>query len=275
MSGLLESCDSADEALQRARIAAHGDRSRRIRSWRADQGGREGVRPPLLVGAERDQPDPGRRRGGPPLLGLRRQALPRLRVAARQRLDRLPASEAHRGDQGAGRAALHDRAADGDRAALAARAPARRGHARQPEDVVLHERRRRGERERDQGRALGHRPPQDHRPLPQLPRRDRRRDHAHRRSPPLACRAGAARRRAHARPLHVPLPGRPSRSLPGLHRRAAPRGDPPVRGRAHRRRRDPGDRRRHERDHRPARRLPAVDQRDLRPARDPADPATR
>ena len=81
-------------------------------------GGREGVRPPLLVGAERDQPDPGRRRRGPPLLGLRGQALPRLRLAARQRLDRLRAPEADRRDQGAGGEALHDRPADGDRAAL-------------------------------------------------------------------------------------------------------------------------------------------------------------
>ena len=204
-----------------------------------------------MVGAERDRPDPRGRRRRPPLLGLRRQALPRLRLAARQRLDRLRASEADRGDQGAGREALHDRAADGDGATLTARAPARRGHAREPEDVVLHERRRRGERERDQGRPLGHRPPQDHRPLPQLPRRDGRRDHAHRRSAALARRAGAAGRRAHARPLHVPLPGRASRSVSRLHRRAAPRGDPPVRGRAHRRRGDPRDGRRHERESSP------------------------
>ena len=51
---------------------------------RPDQGGREGVRPPLLVGAERDRPDSRRRCRGPPLLGLRRQALPRLRLAARE-----------------------------------------------------------------------------------------------------------------------------------------------------------------------------------------------
>ena len=44
-----------------------------------------------------------------------------------------------------------------------------------------------------------------------------------------------------------------------------------VRGRAHRRRRDPRDGDRHERDHRPAGRLPPVDPRGLRPARDPAD----
>ena len=48
---------------------------------------------------------------------------------------------------------------------------------------------------------------------------------------PLGGRAGHPRRRAHARPVHVPLPRRPSRSVPGLHGRAAPRGDPPVRGR--------------------------------------------
>ena len=42
---------------------------------------------------------------------------------------------------------------------LRAGAAARGGHARRPDDVVLHERRRRGERERDQARALGDRPP--------------------------------------------------------------------------------------------------------------------
>ena len=62
----------------------------------------------------------------------------------------------------------------------------------------------------------------------------RRLDHAHRRPAPLARRAGHPRRRAHARPVHLPLPGRPSRSVPGLHRRAAPRGDPDVRGRRRR-----------------------------------------
>ena len=45
-------------------------------------------------------------------------------------------------------------------------------------------------------------------------------------------------------PVHVPLSGRSSRSLPGLHGRTASRGDPPVRGAGDRRRRDPraGDR---------------------------------
>ena len=185
-----------------------------------------------MVGAGLARPDRRRGRRGTLLLGLRRQALPRLRVAARQRLDRPPAPEGGRGDQGAGRQALHDRPADGDRAALDARAAARRGDAGRPPDVVLHERRRRGERERDQARALVHRPPQDHRALPL----------ATTARPPAAitltgdprrwpAEPGHPRRRADARPVHVPLPGRPSRPVPGLHRRAAPRGDPPVRGR--------------------------------------------
>ena len=41
-----------------------------------------------------------------------------------------------------------------------------RGDAGRPALLVLHERRRRGERERDQARALGHRPPQGDRALP-------------------------------------------------------------------------------------------------------------
>ena len=94
---------------------------------------------------------------------------------------------------------------------------------------------------------------------------------AHRRPAPLARRAVDPGRRAHVRPVHVPLPRRAPRPVPRLHGRAAPRGDPPVRGRAHRRRGDPRDGDRDERDHRPARRLPAVDPRGLRPARDPAD----
>ncbi len=78
----------------------------------------------------------------------------------------------------------------------------------------------RGERERDQARALVHGPPEDRRALPQLPRRHRRLDRAHRRPAPLAGRAGDPRRRADARPVHLSLPGRPPRPLPRLHRRA-------------------------------------------------------
>ena len=130
---------------------------------------------------------------------------------------RPPASEARRGDQGAGRQS----SARSARRWRTSRAPSSRGCSPRSRratsaDVVLHERRRRGERERDQARALVHRPPQDHRPLPLLPRRHRRRDHADRRPAPLARRARHPRRRAHVRPVHVPLPRRPPRPVPGL-----------------------------------------------------------
>ena len=68
-----------------------------VRSKRTNLGAQivddEGVRPLLLVGAGRDPSDRSRRRGGTALLGLRRQALPRLRVTARQREHRPPAPE--------------------------------------------------------------------------------------------------------------------------------------------------------------------------------------
>ena len=238
----------------------------------ADRRGREGVRPLLVVGTEPDQPDRGRGCGRPALLGLRRQALPRLRLPARQRQHRPPASENRPGDQGPGRPALHDRPADGERVALAARADARGGDARRPLRLLLHERRRRGQRERREARPARHRPRQDHRALQVVPRSDERRRHAHRRSSPLGCRAGHAGRRPDVRPVHVSLSRRSSRPLPGVHGRTAPRGDPRVRGRAHGRRGDPRDRDGDERHHPAARRLSAGDPRGVRPPRDTAHP---
>ena len=85
--------------------SGHGDDGEQLSARAADRRGREEARPLLVVGAGRDQPDRGRGRRGQALLGLRRQAVPRLRVAARQRLDRLRPPEGRRGDQGAGRAA--------------------------------------------------------------------------------------------------------------------------------------------------------------------------
>ena len=111
-----------------------------------------------------------------------------------------------------------------------ARPDAGRGDAGRSLRLVLHERRRRGERERGQARPHGHRPPQDHRAVPLLPRRHARRRLAHGRSPPLARRAGHGGRRPRVRPLHLPLPRRPPRPVPGVHRCAAPRGDPPYEG---------------------------------------------
>ena len=145
-----------------------------------------------------------------------------------------------------------------------------------PEDVVLHERRRRGERERDQARALVHRPPQGDRPLPLLPRRDRA---ARSRSPAIRA-AGTPSRASRAScacSTRTPTAARPGIPIRAPSARGAPHLEEILQyeGAAHRRRRDPRDRRRHERRHRPAGRLPAVDPRDVRPARDPADPATR
>ena len=139
--------------------------------------------------AERDQPDRSRRRRGT-LLGLRRQRYldfasqlvnvsighqhPKVITAIKEQAER----------------SVHDRAADGERVTPAPGPAARGGHARRPVDVVLHERRRRGERERDQARTLVHGPAQDRRALPLLPRRHRRRDHADRRPAPLAAEPG-------------------------------------------------------------------------------------
>ena len=62
-----------------------------------------------------------------------------------------------------------------------ARREAGRDPARRHEQGVLHARRRRGDRERDQARPPLHRPVQAPRPLPRLPRRDLRGDDADRR----------------------------------------------------------------------------------------------
>ena len=226
-----------------------------------------------MVDAGRDQPDRGRRRRGPLLLGLRREALPRLRVAARQRQHRPPAPEDHRGDQGAGGQALHDRAADGVGVALAARAAARGGHAGRPLHVVLHElaaprrtRTRSSSRGSDTGR---HKIIARYRSYHGATHGSIMLTGDPRRWPNEPGMGGVVRM---LDPYTYRCPAGPSRSLPRLLGRAAPRGDPRVRGRAHGRRGHPRDGHRDERDHPAARRLPAGDPRGLRPARDPADP---
>ena len=61
-----------------------------------------------------------------------------------------------------------------DRDPGAARREAGRDPARRHRQGLLHPRRRRGDRERDQARPPLHRAPQDPRPLPLVPRRDDR-----------------------------------------------------------------------------------------------------
>ena len=228
------SCSVVGHARGHCSVAlGSGDGDRRVeqRAGPADRRGREGVRPPFVVGAGRGQPDPGRRRRGPLLLGLRRQALPRLRVAARQPLARPPASEAV--------AAIKEQADKlctiGPPMATEPRSTLARLLAEvTPGDLAMSFFTNGGAEANENAIKLARwytGPPQGDRALPLVPRRDGGRDHAHRRPAPLARRAGHPGRGAHVRPVHVSLPRRPSRPVPGVHRRAAPRGDPPVRGR--------------------------------------------
>ena len=90
--------------------------------------------------------------------------------------------------------------------------------ARRPREVVLHPRRRGGERERDPDREGVHGPPEDPRSVPLVPRRHVRHDQPHRRPAPLGEREPAdARGRARARPVprdrtrHARTPRRRSR----------------------------------------------------------------
>ena len=126
-------------------------------------------------------------------------------LAARQPQHRPPAPQAGRRHPGAGRPAVHDRPVPRQRRAQRGGPPHRRAGARRSRHGVLHQRRRRGHRERHAHGPPAHRPPQGARHLPQLPRRDRRRDHAHRRPAPLAERARLPGRRPLLGPVPVPL----------------------------------------------------------------------
>ena len=144
--------------------------------------------------------------------------------------------------QRAGRDAGLRQPVHGDRAAGAAGREAGRARARRHRRLLLHQRRRRGQRERDQARAPVHRPAQDPGALPLLPRRHRRqpsRSPATRAAgpPSRACRASSTCRD----PYH------------GIQRgwdTAADRAGPPRGG--HRARGPADHRRHHHRDRSPA-----------------------
>ena len=107
----------------------------------------------------------------------------------------------------------------------AARPHARRGDAGRSLGLVLHERRRRGERERDQAGPHGHRAPQGDRALPLLPRRHPRRRLADRRPAPLGGRARAWPASC-ARSTRTPTaarPGTPTRARSARARRTSRR----------------------------------------------------
>ena len=243
------------------------------RSRRADRRGREGVRPLLVVDAGCDQPDRGRRRRGALLLGLRRQALPRLRLTARQRQHRPPAPEDHRRDQGAGGQA-------------SARSGRRWPRSRARASVACSRRSRRATSACRSSRTRARRRTRTRSELARLA---------------TGRHKIVARYRSYHGATHgsILLTGDPRRwpNEPGMggvvrmldpytYRCPAGHPDPcPVctgaphleeileyEGRAHRRRGDPGDGDGDERCHPAAAGLSAGDPRGLRPARDPADP---
>ena len=156
----------------------------------------------------------------------------------------------------------------GHRGARAAGRQARRDHAGRHRRLLLHQRRRRGERERDQARARGDRPPQDPRALPLVSRRHRRQHDADRRSAPLGRRSPACRASSTCsiRITASRAAGTPPRSRWRWSRRCIA-----ARGAAHLRGVHPRDRHRHQRHPRAARRLHAGRARAVHEARHPDD----
>ncbi len=187
----------------RARRRTDGHQRRAGDDERGDRRPLPGAHDLLVVGAGCPRPDRDRPRRGRLPVHARRQADPRLQLAADvgQHRPRRPACR--RRDHRAGDPAPVRPAGVRDRDPRPPGPEAGRDPARRHEQGVLHPGRRRGDRERDQARAPPHRPLQAARPVPQLPRRHVRRDDPHRRLPPLGERAGAGGRRA--LPRHAPL----------------------------------------------------------------------
>ena len=170
------------------------------------------------------------------------------------------------GDPGAGRRAGVREPAHGDRAARAARREARRAHAGRPRRLLLHQRRRGGERERVQDRARRHRAAEDPGALSLVSRRHGRRDRGDRRSAPLVAAADAGlRARARSVSRHPARMGHGGGGAPRSRR------DHPARRAAHDRGVHPRDGDRHQRHPRAAGRIPAGRARALRQVRHPHD----
>ena len=133
-------------------------------------------RVPLVVGAGGARPDRDRRCTGLEVLGRARHDLDRLHEHAREHEPRASAPEDDPGDQGPGRHAVHGGPAVRERPAQRGRPPDRReGQSRRGRrtlrEGVLHERRRRGRRERSPPRQGIHGPDEGVVGLSQLSRR--------------------------------------------------------------------------------------------------------
>ncbi len=190
--------------------------------------------------------------------------------AADERAHRPPPPPRHRGDEGPARRADLRVPADRHGGTRAAGQADGRGHPRLSH-LLLHARRRRGQRERHPRRAPLHRAPEDPEPLPQLPRRHQPHDAAHRRPAPLAERARLPGHRPRDGPAALPVLVRQDRRGEDRREPRLPRGDHRVRGPAHHRGDDHRDGHRHQRRAPAARRLPAGPQAAAREARHPAD----
>ncbi len=243
------------------RYVAHGVRQR------------PGPRVPFVVGPGGARPGGDRRRQGIADVGRQGRHVPRLLVPAGQRQHRPPAPADDRGHQAAGRSPVHRRPEHGQRHAQRGGAADHRAGAGRPRQGVLHQRRRRGDRERDPARQGPHRSAQGAVDVPQLPRQHDGCDHPHRRDAPARQRAGHAggRQVLRARTSIAPSSARPpseeecERAL--AHLRSVVLGEGPRPDRRDRAR----DRGRHERHPRPTRRLPRRRPRAVRRVRDHDD----
>ncbi len=170
---------------------------------RGDRPPRPGAHVLLVVRPGRDRPDRDRPRGGDLPLHPRGPPDHRLQQPAdvgEPRPRRPPCHRRHRGP--GGEAAVRPAGLrHGDPGAP--RRQDGRDHAGRPRQGLLHARRGRGRRERDQARPPLHGPDEGAGPVPHLPRRHAGGDDAHRRPAPLGQRAGDLRGRA--LPRHPPL----------------------------------------------------------------------
>ena len=191
--------DSSDSRLQGSPYVSdpgkdHDDRT-------GDGGAVETALALRVVGAGARRSDSGGEGQGHLLLDAGRQALHRLQQPVDVRQHRPRRSARHQGDPGSGGVAGLRQPVHGHRSARAARPEARGDLSRRHRRLLLHQRRRRSQRERHPHRAAGHRPSQDPRALSLVSRRHRRGAHRHRRSAPLG--DGARHARHHPRAASV------------------------------------------------------------------------